>query len=97
MFENLAFSTKEIHGVKKNHGNKAGYKYSRFRNPTDMAFDMKKGLECGIVLMNSLKISRLAVSLGDPETLIQYPDSMSHVIFSKEERLSAGISDGLMR
>ncbi|SEW43116.1 aminotransferase class V-fold PLP-dependent enzyme [[Clostridium] fimetarium] len=62
-----------------------------------IAFEMKKGYESGIVLMNSLKICRLAVSLGEAETLIQHPASMSHVIFSKEERLSAGISDGLVR
>jgi methionine-gamma-lyase len=47
--------------------------------------------------MNNLKICRLAVSLGDTETLIQHPASMSHSICSKEERLSAGISDGLVR
>jgi methionine-gamma-lyase len=47
--------------------------------------------------MNNLKLCKLAVSLGDTETLIQHPASMSHSICSKEERLSAGISDGLVR
>lgn len=49
------------------------------------------------MLLNNLNICRLAVSLGDTETLIQHPASMSHSVCSKEERLSAGISDGLVR
>ena len=39
----------------------------------------------------------LAVSLGDAETLIQHPASMTHSPYTKEERLAAGITDGLVR
>lgn len=62
-----------------------------------IAFELKKGLESGVTLMNQLKLCRLAVSLGDTETLIQHPASMSHAICTKEERQAAGISDGLVR
>lgn len=62
-----------------------------------IAFELVGGLEGGRTLMNNLNICRLAVSLGDTETLIQHPASMSHSICPKEERLAAGISDGLVR
>jgi len=62
-----------------------------------IAFELNHGIESGRTLMNNLKLCRLAVSLGDTETLIQHPATMSHAVCSKEERLSAGISDGLVR
>lgn len=42
-------------------------------------------------------MASLAVSLGDAETLIQHPASMTHSPYTKEERLAAGITDGLVR
>lgn len=42
-------------------------------------------------------MAALAVSLGDAETLIQHPASMTHSPYTKEERLAAGITDGLVR
>ncbi|OPJ59132.1 methionine gamma-lyase [Clostridium chromiireducens] len=62
-----------------------------------IAFELTHGIESGRTLMNNLNLCRLAVSLGDTETLIQHPATMSHAVCSKEERLSAGISDGLVR
>ena len=38
-----------------------------------------------------------AVSLGDAETLIQHPASMTHSTYTPEERAEHGISDGLVR
>ncbi|MDO4594587.1 MAG: methionine gamma-lyase [Tissierellia bacterium] len=62
-----------------------------------ISFELKGGLEAGIKLMNSVKLSTLAVSLGDCETLIQHPASMTHSPYTKEERLKAGITDGMVR
>ena len=62
-----------------------------------VCFELKKGLEAGITFMNSLKFCRLAVSLGDTDTLIQHPASMTHWYISKEEREKSGITDGLVR
>lgn len=39
----------------------------------------------------------LAVSLGDCETLIQHPASMTHSMCTKEEIEAAGFSDRLIR
>ncbi len=47
--------------------------------------------------MNSVKLCKLAVSLGGVETLIQHPPSMTHLSMGKEARESAGITDGLVR
>ncbi|MEZ5803977.1 MAG: methionine gamma-lyase [Rhizobiaceae bacterium] len=62
-----------------------------------MAFELDGGLEMGMALMNKLTLITRAVSLGDTETLIQHPASMTHAIYSAEERARHGISDGLLR
>ncbi len=62
-----------------------------------MAFEVKGGIEAGKKLLNSLELCTLAVSLGDTETLIQHPASMTHSPYTREERLASGITDGLVR
>lgn len=62
-----------------------------------IAFELKGGVEEGKKLMNNVKLCTLAVSLGDTETLIQHPASMTHSPYTKEEREAAGIPDGLVR
>ncbi len=62
-----------------------------------IAFELKGGLNEGITVMNTVELCKLAVSLGDAETLIQHPASMTHSPYSPEERMEAGISDGLVR
>lgn len=62
-----------------------------------ISFELKGGLEAGKTLLNSLELCSLAVSLGDTETLIQHPASMTHSPYTREERLAAGITDGLVR
>lgn len=62
-----------------------------------IAFEVKGGLEAGKKLMNSLELCTLAVSLGDTETLIQHPASMTHSPYTPEERAMSGISEGLVR
>jgi methionine-gamma-lyase len=37
------------------------------------------------------------VSLGDAETLVEHPASMTHLAYSAEERAEHGITDGLIR
>ncbi|ERJ12498.1 methionine gamma-lyase [Haloplasma contractile] len=62
-----------------------------------ISFELDGGLEDGKELINSTKLCKLAVSLGDLETLIQHPASMTHSPYTKEERLASGISDELIR
>ncbi len=62
-----------------------------------IAFELKGGREAGIKLMNSVHLCALAVSLGDTETLIQHPASMTHSPYTPEERAASDISEGLVR
>lgn len=71
---------------------------SQMRLPGAMiAFELKGGVDEGKKVMDSVQLCRLAVSLGDAETLIQHPASMTHSPYTCEERLEAGITDGLVR
>jgi methionine-gamma-lyase len=62
-----------------------------------LTFELKGGMEAGVGLMNNLKLCALAVSLGEANTLVQHPASMSHWYMDKEARLASGITDGLVR
>ena len=62
-----------------------------------IAFELAGGLEAGRSMMNRLEMIQRAVSLGDAETLIQHPASMTHSTYTPEERAEHGISDGLIR
>lgn len=62
-----------------------------------IAFELKGGVEEGKKVMDNVQVCSLAVSLGDCETLIQHPASMTHSPYTAEEREAAGISDGLVR
>lgn len=62
-----------------------------------IAFELKGGLEAGRQMMNALQMIGRAVSLGDAETLIQHPATMTHSTYTPEERAAHDISDGLIR
>jgi methionine-gamma-lyase len=62
-----------------------------------IAFELKGGLDAGRAVMDHVKLATLAVSLGGVETLIEHPASMTHAGVSREHRLEAGITDGLVR
>ena len=62
-----------------------------------IAFELKGGYPAGIAMMNRLQLIRRAVSLGDAESLIQHPASMTHSSYTPEERRAHGIGDGLIR
>ena len=60
-------------------------------------FEVKGGKAGGIAVMNRLKLIQRAVSLGDAESLIQHPASMTHSTYTPEERAEHGIAEGLVR
>ncbi|MDP1831079.1 MAG: aminotransferase class I/II-fold pyridoxal phosphate-dependent enzyme [Geothrix sp.] len=62
-----------------------------------IAFELKGGLEAGRTVMDHVHLAGLAVSLGGVETLISHPASMTHAGMAGEDRVAAGISDGLVR
>jgi methionine-gamma-lyase len=59
--------------------------------------ELRGGRKAGMEFMNRLELVNRAVSLGDAETLVQHPASMTHSAYTAEERQSHGINDGLIR
>ena len=62
-----------------------------------VGFDLKGGMQAGKTLMNSIKLCTLAVSLGDVDTLVEHPASMSHCGYSEKDLLESGIKPGFVR
>lgn len=62
-----------------------------------ISFSIKGSKEDTQEFMNKLELIKIAVSLGDAETLIQHPATMTHSVIPKEEREKMGISDNLLR
>lgn len=62
-----------------------------------IAFELKGDIHAGQAMINATRLFKIAVSLGDAESLIQHPASMTHSPYSAEERRAAGISDTLIR
>jgi methionine-gamma-lyase len=62
-----------------------------------MAFELKGGYQAGVSLMEKVRVSTLAVSLGNVDSLISHPASMTHSNVPPEARCQQGISDGLVR
>jgi methionine-gamma-lyase len=62
-----------------------------------LSFELKGGLEAGKRLMQNLRLCALAVSLGNVDSMIQHPATMTHHRVPRAERLRLGIGDGLVR
>jgi methionine-gamma-lyase len=62
-----------------------------------IAFELVGGIASATQMMNALKLIRRAVSLGDAESLIQHPASMTHSTMTAQERAAHGVADGLVR
>jgi methionine-gamma-lyase len=61
------------------------------------SFSIKGSKETAQEFMNELKLIKIAVSLGDAETLIQHPATMTHAVIPREVRLQMDIQDTLLR
>jgi methionine-gamma-lyase len=62
-----------------------------------IAFELAGDKQDAINFVNRVKLFTIAVSLGDAESLIQHPASMTHSPYTPEARLAAGITDNLLR
>ncbi|MDP1667857.1 methionine gamma-lyase [Phaeovulum sp.] len=60
-------------------------------------FEVVGGKAGGMAMMNRLRLIQRAVSLGDAESLIQHPASMTHSTYTPKERAAHGIAEGLVR
>ena len=75
--------------------NLAGHQMADFGGM--IAFELIGGVTAGQAMINATQMIHCAVSLGDTETLIQHPASMTHSTYTPEERARHDISDGLVR
>lgn len=62
-----------------------------------ISFTLRGGKKDAQQFMNNLKLIKTAVSLGDAETLIQHPATMTHAVVPPESREAMGISDNMLR
>ncbi|WP_282155169.1 methionine gamma-lyase [Cytobacillus gottheilii] len=62
-----------------------------------ISFELKGDKRAAQAFMNELQLIQIAVSLGDAETLIQHPATMTHASVPPENRVQMGISDSLLR
>ena len=62
-----------------------------------ISFEIHGTKEDAQKMFNHLSIIRLAVSLGDTETLIQHPATMTHAAVPKPAREKMGITDQMIR
>lgn len=60
-------------------------------------FEVHGGVESGKKLMDSLQLWSLAENLGSVESLVTHSVTMTHADMPREERMAAGITDGLVR
>lgn len=62
-----------------------------------ISMELKDGISAGKNLMNGVKLCYLAESLGAVETMITHPATMTHADVPKADRLTRGLTDGLVR
>jgi methionine-gamma-lyase len=62
-----------------------------------LSFELAGGFEAGQTLMRRLRLCALAVSLGNVDSMIQHPASMTHLFVPPDEREHQGITPGLVR
>ncbi len=62
-----------------------------------ISFMVEGGREAGRVVMDNVRLCTLAVSLGDVDTLIEHPATMTHSTYSPEELKKVGIDPGMVR
>ena len=70
----------------------------QYKSPGAMiSFEIHGGEKEAFKFLNSLKIIKLAVSLGSTESLAQHPASMTHIGLAPEDKKKFGITDNLIR
>ena len=62
-----------------------------------VAFEVKDGLTAGQKFFDSIKLLSLSANLGDSRCIVTHPASTTHSKLTKEERLTSGITDGMVR
>jgi cystathionine gamma-lyase len=62
-----------------------------------LSFELDATLEEASAVVSNTEVFTLAESLGGVESLIEQPAAMTHASIPREERIEAGLTDGLIR
>lgn len=62
-----------------------------------VCFEVSGGVDAGKKLMDSVELWSLAENLGSVESLVTHPATMTHAAIPYDDRVAAGITDGLVR
>ena len=62
-----------------------------------IACEVEGGLESAKKVVNGVKLMKLAVSLGDCETLIELPAAMTHLGYPTEKLKEFGLTESMIR
>lgn len=62
-----------------------------------VSFDIRGGIKQAFRFLNSLKLARLAVSLGGTTTLVEHPSTMTHSDLNEETKKELGITEKMIR
>lgn len=62
-----------------------------------VSFELDTDKENIFKFINALEMLKISYSLGDPETLVQHPSSMTHSAMSLKSQNYHGVSEGLIR
>lgn len=62
-----------------------------------VSFEVVGGRPAATAMIDAVRLVSIAVSLGDIESLIEHPASMTHSSYTPEELADAGIPEGLVR
>lgn len=62
-----------------------------------ISFEVEGGLEAAKKVVNSTRLAKIAVSLGDCETLVELPAAMTHAGYPKEKLKDFGLSESMIR
>src|SRR3989344_5937695 len=66
-------------------------------NGAMIAFDIVGGKSAAYKFLNSLKLAKLAVSLGGTESLVEHPFTMTHADVTTDEKIKSGVTENMIR
>jgi methionine-gamma-lyase len=81
----------------KDHPDRALYEKQCATAGSTFSFEIEGGEAEAFAVLNSLKVIKLAVSLGGTETLASHPAAMTHSDVPPESRKRLGITESLIR
>lgn len=84
-------------GLESHHNHEIAKKQMNGKYSGLISFELDGGYDDAVKVANSLDLFTLAVSLGDAESLIEHPASMTHSTYTPADLKDANIDPGLLR